>query len=78
MNFKRFCNGPCLNLSSLDTLEEEFAPLLGYEYIGYATHEQYFYPDYYAYQTDYSQKILKAAEILSKNGYEHIFAEELA
>lgn len=77
MRFKRFCNGPCLNLSELDNLENEFAPLLDKEYIGYATHEQYFYPEYFAYQTDYVEKLLQAAEILSKNGYEYVFAEDL-
>ena len=40
---------------------------------GYATHEQFFYPDYYAYQPDYMKKVLLAAEIVSQNGYEFIF-----
>ena len=50
---------------------------LGSEYLGYATHEQYFYPEYFAYQPDYSDKILKAAEIIQRNGYEYFFAEEI-
>ena len=78
MGFKRYCTGPCLNLVSLQELESEFeAADLTTEYFGYATHEQYFYPDYYAYQPDYSQKILKAAEIINRSGYEYFFAEEM-
>ena len=76
--FKKLCIGPCLNLSPLDELEEEFKQkYLGSEYLGYATHEQYFYPEYFAYQPDYSDKILKAAEIIQRNGYEYFFAEEI-
>ena len=71
--FKQFRNGPVLNLSQMDTLAEEFEPLLGEEYIGYATHEQYFYPHYYSYQPDYMEKVLLAAEIVSQSGYEFMF-----
>lgn len=78
IRFKRLCDGPVLNLSSLESLSDEFAPLLGKEYIGYATHEQYFYPEYFVYQPDYAAKLLKAAEILHGSGYEYIFVEELA
>lgn len=77
MHFKRLCNGPCFNLSTLDGLSSEFEPILDSEFIGYATHEQYFYPEYYAYQEDYAKKLMKCAEIVTKNGYEYIFAEEL-
>ena len=77
MNFKKFTNGPCLNLSTLEGLDDEMAEVIGDEYVGYATHEQYFYSDYFAYQPDYAEKIYKAAKILHDNGYEHIFADEL-
>ncbi len=74
--FKQFRNGPVLNLSQKETLAEEFEPLLGAEYIGYATHVQYFYSDYYAYQPDYAEKIFIAAELLHSNGYTHMVAED--
>ena len=77
MYFKDICNGPILNLSRLDTLAEEMAPILGSAFIGVGLHEQYFYPDYYAYQPDYAEKIYLAADILVKNGYRYFFAEEL-
>ena len=77
MHFKRMCNGPVLNLSTLDGLSEEFAPITDKEFVGYATHEQYFYPEYFLYQTDYADKIEKAAQIISENGYEYVFIEDL-
>ena len=63
----------------LDELEDEMsiAETCG-EYYCYATHEQYFYPDYFSYQPEYPAKILKAAEIMHRNGFEYFFIEELA
>lgn len=66
-----------LNLSTFDGLDEEFAPIIDKEFVGYATHEQYFYPEYFSYQTDYADKIEKAARIISENGYEYVFIEDL-
>ncbi|MBR5505415.1 MAG: hypothetical protein IKV73_03815 [Clostridia bacterium] len=77
MYFRDFADGPCLNLITIDELSDSFKPHLNYEYLGYATHEQYFYPEYFAYQSDYSAKILEAAKVVSENGYEFIFVEEL-
>ncbi len=78
IGFKKFSIGPCLNLSTLDELEKEFAEKgIGSEYFGYGTHEEYFYPDYFAYQPDTADKILKAAEIVHRNGYEYFFVEEI-
>lgn len=73
MNFTKFGGGIILNLSDLATLDQEFAPLLGNEYIGYCTHEQYSYPDYFGYEPDHGDKILKAAEIMHANGYTYFF-----
>ena len=47
------------------------------EYVSIGNHEQYFYEDYFAYQPEYSDKLLKAAEILCRNGYEFIFAQDI-
>ncbi|MBQ9859952.1 MAG: hypothetical protein IJO76_04670 [Clostridia bacterium] len=76
--FKQFgATGPCLNLIKEEELEACYRPLQDYEYVGYAIHEQYFYPDYYAYQPDYANKVLGAAKILQENGYTYFFVEEL-
>lgn len=66
-----------LNLVPLEILEDELAKYTHQEYFCVGNHEQYFYPDYYAYQPDYSQKVLAAAKILHDAGYEFIFMEEL-
>ncbi|MBQ8588268.1 MAG: hypothetical protein IJ454_02645, partial [Clostridia bacterium] len=78
MHFKKFCNGPCLNLVDYDKLDEAMSTKLNNEYFGYATHEQYFYEDYFAYQPDCENKLYKVAKTLMENGYTHFFAEELA
>lgn len=75
--FKQFCNGPVLNLSTQEGLEAELTPIMGKEYISCGLHEQYFYPDYFAYQPNYAEKIYLTADILTKNGYTYFFLEEL-
>ncbi|MFR4351837.1 MAG: hypothetical protein ACLT3H_09250 [Roseburia sp.] len=40
------------------------------------THEQYFYPDYINYQSDFEEKMTIALEFLQRNGYHSIFLEE--
>lgn len=77
IHFKRLCNSVILNLTPYEELESDFAPHLENEFVGVGTHEQYFYEDYLSYQPDYSAKILKMGEILSSNGYEFFFAEEI-
>lgn len=77
MYFKKFCSGHVLNLIENKNIEAEFLPYLDKEYFCYATHEQYFYSDYYAYQPDYAEKIMKAAKLVSKKGYTYFFAEEI-
>lgn len=77
IRFKRFCYASCYNLTPLDELEAEFKPHLDNEYVGYATHEQYFYPEYFAYQSDYHDKTMLCAKILHDAGYEYFFVEEI-
>ena len=79
LGFRRFSYGPCLNLTPLDEIEGECISkgIEDAEFFGYATHEQYFYPDYYAYQPDYAEKIMKAAEVVHRYGYEYFFIEEI-
>ena len=79
MKFKKFhLPDLTLNLIPYEDIETVFAPFIGREYIGVCTHEQYFYEDYLAYQPDYAEKIYKMGEILHNNGYEFIFADEMA
>lgn len=78
MRFKKFhMPEMTLNLMELDKMEDVFSKYIGNSYVGICTHEQYFYEDYLAYQPDYAEKIYKMGQIMSENGYEFIFAEEL-
>lgn len=67
-----------LNLTPLEEIEASIGRNIGDEYISIATHEQYFYEDYFAYQPDYAEKLFKMGDILHRNGYRFVFAEELA
>ena len=67
-----------LNLLPLDMVEQAIRKNIGDEYISLATHEQYFYADYFAYQPDYAEKIYTMCDLLKRNGYRFVFAEELA
>ncbi len=66
-----------LNLIPGETLEEELSKFVHQEYLSVGNHEQYYYPDYYAYQPDYAEKILTMGKILNEAGFNFIFMEEL-
>ncbi len=77
MYFKQYYNGLCANLTPMAELDDEIEKFVGKEYIGAATHEQYSYPDYFNYQSDHNEKILKIAKAIHENGYEFIFHEDV-
>ena len=70
-------HGVVVNLSKLEDMDEEFQSMIGCEFAGFGGHEQYFYPDYYGYQPDHGEKLMKACKIMAENGYQFIFAEDL-
>ena len=76
ISYKRFCNAPCLNLYPKDAVVPAFEKVLDSEFIGFADHEQYFFPDYFAYQPDYMEKIHIGAKWLHDHGYSFIFMED--
>ena len=47
------------------------------EMISVMIHEQYFYPDYAAYQPSFGEKLEVAASILADRGYRSVYLEEL-
>ena len=49
---------------------------IGNEYVGFGTHEQYFYPEYFVYQPEYEAKFDIACKKLYDNGYEFVFIED--
>ena len=75
--FKTFLAGPVHNLSSKENIKAEMESYVGNEYIGWGSHEQYFYPEYFAYQPDYEEKLMLAAQVLFENGYEYVFVEDI-
>lgn len=74
--FKKFGNGICLNTTPLDEIEQDMMRCINSEYVCCATHEQYAYPEYYAYQPETNEKIIKMCETLEKHGYEFFFVDE--
>ena len=79
LRFRGLSGGPCLNLYSLEAIKERLGALIGegHEFIGAATHEQYYYADYYAYQPDYEEKLYTLAKMLNEAGYRWVTADEL-
>lgn len=76
IEFKKF-SCICLNAVNYKDLDRWLCNLVGDEYIGVIDHEQYFYSDYFAYQSDYADKIFKTAKTLYDNGYEFICGEDI-
>ncbi len=70
-------HGVVVNLSTLENMEDEYQKMLPCEFATFGGHEQYFYPDYYGYQKDHGEKLLKACKIMKENGFEFIFADDL-
>lgn len=66
-----------LNLVNLADLENEIEKFINHEYLSIGNHEQYYYSDYYAYQSDYAEKIFTMGKVIKKHSYEFVFAEDL-
>ena len=60
-----------------EALLRRMGELLDRERLCVMIHEQYFYPDYPAYQPDFEQKITRVFELLRENGFESRFVEEI-
>lgn len=77
IRIKTFLVGPLHNASTIEDIREEMESYTKYEFIGWCTHEQYFYPEYYAYQPDYEEKLYIACEVLKEHGYEFIYIDDI-
>ena len=68
-----------LNLFDIPAIEEQLNALIqeGREQINVMIHEQYFYSDYRYYQPDFEEKLAKTFSILTTNGYQSAFFEDL-
>ncbi len=79
LGYRQLGGGPCLNLYTLEEIEARLNELIAQdlEYIGVATHEQYYYPDYLAYQPDTPEKVYLMSKILHDAGYRFVTCDEL-
>ena len=79
LRYRGLSGGPCLNLNTPEEIEETLKKLIaeGHEYIGCATHEQYYYPDYLAYQPDTPEKVYTMGRVLHEAGYRFVTCDEL-
>ena len=66
-----------LNNCKKDEILSRLEDLSGRSCIKIMIHEQYFYPDYCAYQKDFEEKLDAAFLFLEKNGFYSSFFEEL-
>ncbi len=66
-----------LNLFSKEDILAKLEQLTDREGIRVMIHEQYFYPDYRAYQPDFADKLAVAFSFLQDNGYKSSFLEAL-
>ena len=77
MNFKHmFCDAPCLNLCTKETLASDTAKALGRDYLIFSNHEQYFFREYFAYQPEYADKVRLMCKLMHDNGYRFVFMED--
>jgi hypothetical protein len=76
-NFMTFgCGAPCLNLWRLEDIPARMANAIGKEFLIHATHEEYWFKDYFAYQPDSREKLLTAVKAVHDAGYQYAFIED--
>ena len=66
-----------INIIKYEDLETSLAPEMDFDYVGLGVHEQYFYPEYFAYQPDYADKIMKMCEITKANNFTFVNGNEI-
>ncbi|MBQ4156896.1 MAG: hypothetical protein IJD86_01970 [Clostridia bacterium] len=66
-----------MNLYSKEEMLKKLEGLIHRDCLRIMIHEQYFYKDYHAFQPDFEEKIQSAFQLLTRNGYESRFAEEM-
>ena len=66
-----------INTVRLCDIDERIKDLLSRDSIRVMIHEQYFYPDYKAYQPDFEEKLARTLKILTENGYRSVFFEQI-
>ena len=76
-NFMTFgCGAPCLNLFRLEDIPARMAKVTNKEFLIHATHEEYWFKDYFAYQPDSREKLMAACKAVHDAGYSYMFIED--
>lgn len=79
MYFHRYQGG--IQHAQLETFYDRFDRLLEehplYQFMEFCLHEQYFYPEYFAYQPNYYEKLETTAQWCRDRGFEPVFADEM-
>lgn len=65
-----------LNSFSMEEIQRQLSGLFGRKLIKVMIHEQYFYPDYPAYQKEFEEKLVRTFDRLTENGYCSSFFED--
>jgi len=75
--FKKLDDNFDLNLFNLEELKIELQRRKDHTLMCIGNHEQYYYKDYFAYQSEYEEKIYEMARTLKEAGRECIFIHEI-
>ena len=67
---------PCLNLYALKDIPACMALAIDHSYLIHNTHEQYWFPRYFAYQEDSRQKLLSACKCVYQKNIPYIWIED--
>ena len=76
-NFMTFgCGAPCLNLYRLEDIPVRMTQVADKEFLIHATHEEYWFKDYFAYQPDSREKLMAACKAVHDADYSYMFIED--
>lgn len=76
IKYKSFSNAPTLNLHTPEQIRLGLEQAADCDFIGIATHEQYYYPDYFNYQPDTEEKFEVMAKTIHDLGFTFITCED--
>lgn len=77
LHFKVLASTHAINLIPAAEIDKYILACMDKEFVCLATHEQYSYPDYFAYQPAHFEKIRRACQLVCEHGYSFIYADEL-
>ena len=75
IRYKCYSNAPTLNMFTPEEIKLGIEQAADCDFIGIATHEQYYYPDYFNYQPDTEEKFEVMAKTIHDLGFTFITCE---